>query len=69
MRSSPLKMCITTKVSKMAKARHMHIFNKNHGTPPISLNLWGANKCESGIQVYMMHMAGDDTQEIELVDK
>jgi hypothetical protein len=41
------------------------MFNKNHGTPPISLNLWGANKCESVIQVYVIYMAGDDTQENE----
>jgi hypothetical protein len=41
------------------------MFNKNHGTPPISLNLWGANKCESVIQVYAIYMAGDDTQENE----
>jgi hypothetical protein len=27
------------------------------------LNLWGANKCESVIQVYLMHIAGDVTQE------
>jgi hypothetical protein len=58
-----LKMCISTKVSKVAQTRHLHIFNKNHETPLISLNLWGANKCESVIQVYVMHMAGDDTQE------
>jgi hypothetical protein len=25
--------------------------------------LWGANKCESVRQVYVMHMTGDDTQE------
>jgi hypothetical protein len=29
------------------------------------LNLWGANKYESVIQVYVMHMAGDNTQENE----
>jgi hypothetical protein len=27
------------------------------------LNLWGANKCESVIQVYLMHIARDVTQE------
>jgi hypothetical protein len=27
--------------------------------------LWGANKCESVIQVYVMHMAGGNTQENE----
>jgi hypothetical protein len=25
--------------------------------------LWGANKCESVIQEYVMHRTGDDTQE------
>jgi hypothetical protein len=33
--------------------------------PPISLNLWGANKCESVIQIYVMHMVGYNTQENE----
>jgi hypothetical protein len=27
--------------------------------------LWDANKCESVIEVYVMHMAGDNTQENE----
>jgi hypothetical protein len=61
----PLTMCIATKVSKMAKTCYLYIFNKNHEIAPISLNLWGANKCESVIQVYVMHMAADNTQENE----
>jgi hypothetical protein len=51
-----LKTCITTKVLKMAYTYHLHVFKKNHGTPPISLNSWGENKCESAMQGYVMHM-------------
>jgi hypothetical protein len=35
-------MCITTKILKMALICHLHIFKKNHGAPPILLNLLGA---------------------------
>jgi hypothetical protein len=54
----PLKMWITTKVTKMAYTHHLHIFNKKHGTS-LYLSIWeSADKCEGGIQVYVMHIEG-----------
>jgi hypothetical protein len=60
-----LKMCITTKVSKIAYTRHLHILNKKHGTSLYLSILWSANKCERDILVYVMYMIWVNTQENE----
>jgi hypothetical protein len=60
-----LKMCITTKVTKMAYTRHLHIFNKKHGTSLYLSILESADKCEGAIQVYVIHMIGVGIQENE----
>jgi hypothetical protein len=49
----------------MAYTRHLHIFKKKHGTSLYLSILESANKCDSAIQVYVMHMIGVNTQENE----
>jgi hypothetical protein len=59
----PLKMCITTKVMKMAYTRHLHIFNKKHRTSLYLSILESVDKCEGAIHVYVMNLTGENTQE------